>query len=443
MFRVVIPAVMAVALTACGGGGGGSDSSSPTQSSEYTTLASVNLTHFVPSLVTADFQGNGSEYVVMSGWRNDPGSAPPVKIFKINSDGTAEDATVAVLGSEVYTSVNYPVIADFNRDGIDDIFFPGFTDGRGARSDNQSRAFVSRPGQSHVEVSVPGLGWSHAAVAADINNDGWIDVISSMGNMWINNGGTAFTFQARYDYHSAPEPIGGSGICAGKLDNTNTTYFVVTDIQNNGLLPIRDTMVFTLDSTLKPVYQASLPVPFFDRSSTTTETSHDVSCMIADLNNDGLNDVVVVSALNSAAVQSGAETLASATQVYLNRGGLVFEDITDVAMPNYPRNSLSSYTPRVVDFNGDGKKDIWLQDWNFAGLPSANQIWLNTGAGLFSQSKVNEISNVLSTFRNRVGGDPGTGIMTPVKVNNKWNFIVTSSGTNRVNVGYVRTEWTF
>ena len=93
--------------------------------------------------------------------------------------------------------------------------------------------------------------------------------------------------------------------------------------------------------------------------------------------------------------------------------------------------------------NGDGKKDIWLQDWNLAGLPRANQIWLNNGSTVFQQTKVNEINLILETFKNRVGGNPGTGIMLPIKVNNKWNFIVTSSSNFRVNVGYVQLEWTF
>ena len=206
-------------------------------------------------------------------------------------------------------------------------------------------------------IDVAGLTWSHGVVASDLNNDGWLDVVNTAGHMWINNGGAGFTYHARLDWFHTADPITGSGICAGQLDNSGTTYYVVTDIMNSAhSMPIQDTWIFTVRPDLQPNKVAVLPVPFFDRASTTTEISHDVSCVISDLNNDGLNDIIVVSALNSAEVQQGTAPHQSKVQVYLNQGGLSFNDVTDTAFPGWNQNILSTYTPRIFDFNGDGKQ---------------------------------------------------------------------------------------
>ena len=41
-------------------------------------------------------------------------------------------------------------------------------------------------------------------------------------------------------------------------------------------------------------------------------------------------------------------------QIYYNLGGYVFSDATDVSMSGYNQGAVASYTPKVVDFNGDG-----------------------------------------------------------------------------------------
>jgi len=289
--------------------------------------------------------------------------------------------------------------------------------------------------RSHAEVSAPGLTSTHGATAVDLNNDGWIDVINNMGEMWINNAGTGFSFQNRYETN-VPLKISGSAVCAGQLDNSGTTHLVATDNYDTGIV---DSIVYTIGADYRPTQAATLPVPYFDRNNlTTTEQSHDVSCRIADFNNDGLNDIMIVSALTNAATASGAQPATSMAQILINRGGLVFEDITDAVMANYPTLTFSSYAPRIIDLNGDGKKDIWLQN----DRDGSNQAWINNGSGVFSQAKVNDISRVVSTYKNRVGGND-YGIVTPVKVNGKWNLIVTTTTDSRFNVGYVLTEWTF
>ena len=439
MWKLVIPA-LAVALTGCGGGGaGGGTTTSQVVDGVAITAGFISTpTTFIPSLVTGNFSTDGARYVVLSGWYIGNTTAPPVKIYRL-SDSTVSDATVDILGSNHSISVNYPVVADFNQDGVDDIFFAGFTDIPGTLN-NASYAFISRPGQSHQQVNVPGSTWSHGSVAADVNNDGFIDVINSQGHIWTNDGTGQFTFNTRKDWQQGhAEYIAGSGVCAGDFDRSGTTQVVVTDLSMNGTLPLRDTYIFKLDSTLAPTRMAVLPTPWFDvGNATTTELSHDVSCTVGDLNNDGWQDIIVVSAKEGVTT-----TPESRVQIYLNRGNWQFDDVTSSAMSGWSTAALSSYTPQLFDYNNDGRLDLWLISWDNWSRNS-NQLWINSITTSFTQTKQPDFDRLLTNFQTVTGAPSNAlGIMIPVKINGTWNFVCTSSVANKIYIGYARTQWSF
>ena len=422
-------------LSGCGGGGSGTVTPQAVDGIAITAGFISTPAPFVPSLVTGNFSTDGSKYVVLSGWYVGDTTAPPVKIYRLAND-TATDATVDILGNNHSISVHYPVVADFNRDGIDDIFFAGFTDIPGTLN-NASYAFISRAGQSHQLVNIPGFTWSHGSVAADVNNDGFIDVINSQGHVWTNDGTGQFVFTPRKDWQQGhPEYIAGSGVCAGDFDRSGTTQVVVTDLSMYGTLPLRDTYIFKLDSTHAPTRMAILPTPWFDLNNTSaTELSHDVSCTVGDLNNDGWQDIIVVSAKN------GVSTPESRVQVYLNRGNWQFDDVTSSAMSGWSTAVLSSYTPQLTDFNNDGRLDIWLMGWDIWGRNS-NQLWVNSPTTLFAQTKQTDFNRLLTNFQTATGA-PTTalGIMIPIKINGAWNFAYTSAVNNKLYIGYANTQW--
>jgi len=460
MKLALVISALAVALTGCGGGGGGGGGSGTSSSSGTTvaTNASISSTSvassnhpFIPSLVTGDFKGDGSIYVVLSGWHVGT-TVPSVKIYKVTATG-ATDATTDILGAEFSLSVNYPQIADFNRDGIDDIFFAGFTDGAGISQSNQSVAFMSRSGQSHLRVDVSGLAWSHGTVVTDLNNDGWLDIANQYGDFWINNQANGFTYMAHYSSWNGSQSFAGSGLCSGDLDNSGTTSIVVVDVDIGAGL-VNDTWIYKLDSNLQSSKVGSLPVPYFDRSNTTTTArSHDVSCVIGDLNNDGRLDIVVVSALmdNTVVSASGAQSI---VQIYMNQGNLTFTETTDTAfVGGYNQSTLSSYTPKLIDLNGDGKLDIWLMNTNSAVSPSgiaesANQAWINSGTGTFTKTKSSYLNIVVQAYNLLSGSNSNTaGIMIPVKINGAWNFAICNSWSNGAYTityfGYAKSQLTF
>ena len=453
MWKLVISA-LAVALTGCGGGGGSSgtntNSAVATMASMMSSTNATSSGHpFIPSLATGDFKGDGSTYVVLSGWLVGI-TTPSVKIYKLTAT-SATDATKDILGAEFSLSVHYPQIADFNRDGIDDIFFPGFTDGNDSTEWNQSVVFMSRAGQSHLQVNLPDLNSNHGSAVVDLNQDGWLDVTNSGGDFWINNQAGGFTFRIR----DTMQTWSGSGLCSGDLDNSGTVAFVVPDV-DTGVLFFNDTWIYKLDNNLRPVKIASLPVPYFDRNSVangaTVKRSHDISCLIGDLNNDGKLDIVVVSYLVDNAIinVSGPQSM---VQIYMNQGNLIFTETTDTAMAGYNQNALASYTPKLIDLNGDGKLDIWLMNTNSTVsadtlAESANQAWINSGTGTFTQAKRSYFNTVVQAYNLLSGSNSNTaGIMIPVKINGVWNFAISNSWSNGARTityfGYAKSQLTF
>ena len=424
MFRSVIPAIIAVALTACGGGGGGSSSQSVDNPWLVGSISVAGA--YQPSLVSGDFSGDGSQYVVVSGWLVGNNTPPPVKIYKL--DDHATDVTANILGSEFAWSVNYAQVADFNRDGIDDIFFPGFTDYTG-NFFNESVVFMSRRGNSHTRVAVDGLNWNHGSAVVDLDRDGWLDIISSEGDMWLNNQVNGFRFQSRYSGSAdVPMPINGSGVCAGDFDRSGTTQIVGTD--QSGLL--QSNFVFKLDAQLRPSVQAILPMPYWETRtdlqllSHMTNRSHDVSCLVADFNSDGWQDIAVISFYNNNGNQSYV-------QIYFNRGNFVFEDVSALTMLGYDTNQLVAYNAKIVDFNNDGKPDLFL----------GRQIWANNGTGTFTKVKNSEINNIMTQFSGWTNSSSNSDDVWPVKINGSWNVFLATAGHNIIHLGYVKTQWFF
>jgi hypothetical protein len=418
------------------------------------SISSINAASssnpFIPSLVTGDFKGNGSTYVVLSGWLVGI-TVPSVKIYQITASGVS-DATTDILGGDFALSVHYPLVADFNHDGIDDIFFAGFTDGDLASQSNQSVAFMSRSGQSHLRVDVAGLTWSHGSTVIDLNKDGWLDIANQYGDFWINNQANGFTYMPNYSGWAGSQAFRGSGLCSGDLDSSGATSIVVVDV--SVATAFKDTWIYKLDSNLQNYKVAELPVPYFDRSNTTSVgRSHDVSCVVGDLNSDGWLDIVVVSYLydNSVTNTAGPQ---SQVQIYINQGNLTFTETTDTAfVGGYNQSALASYTPKLIDLNGDGKLDIWLMNTNntmssSGTAESANQAWINSGTGTFTQAKRSYLNTVTQAYNLLSGSNSNTaGIMIPVRINGAWNFAISNSWSNGAATityfGYAKSQLTF
>lgn len=424
-----------IALNSCGGGGtsGGTGPSSAAPDAVIGTYSAGNTVF--SSIRKGRFSHDGAQYIVVSAWTsNGSTTAPdaPVKVYKLNADGTAVDATAAILGPDQTASANYPLIADFNGDGIDDIFFAGFKDF--PVGDWPSVVFLSRAGQSHRRVDLPDMTWSHGSTAADIDGNGSIDVINNNGQMWLNDGQGNFTFRDHSFSLNTSNGLWmhGSGVCVADFNNTGRKQVLITDLSVDSQAgPIADTVIFELDSSLVPTNTRTLPVPVYDRA-TATEVSHDFTCAVGDVNGDGLLDVMIFSR-PLASARNGVWTDEGLVQMLMNRGNWNFEDTTETAFAGYNRNVDATYIPVLEDLNGDGTVDLWSGyfDWTTG---KANQAWVNNGSGVFTQ-----------VLKSEIDGLDSNGVAVPVKFGSSWAFVYSrrSPDGKTVTIYYTQPRFTF
>ena len=429
--------VISALLTGCGGGRAPTPNTAAVDR-EILKIDSPSGLAYSAMIMSGKFDSANGKYVVVSGiylGPNNYGPTPnpdaPIRILKINSDGTAVDFTADIIGANATTPGNV-VIADFNGDGIDDIVslylkdFPSADSLGGNEFRGDSAIFLSRPGQPHIRKALLGTGWTHGTAIVDINGDGSLDIINSRGQKWLNDGYGNFAFHDHlYNLNTRNGLwMNGSGVCVGDFNNTGRKQVVITDLTVDPTqAPIADTVIFELDSSLHPVASHTLPVPILDRSTTdpTKEVSHDVRCVAIDLNRDGKLDLLVLSRPNSDS-RNNKWTDEGVIQVLINKGNWQFDDVTDIAMANYPINSLISYTPMIMDLNGDGIMDLWLGSLGYNSV-SANHAWINNGAGTFTRS-----------LQSTIDGFSATGPMIPVAFGNTHSFVYSKMTSNQLTI---------
>lgn len=253
-----------LALTACGGGGGGSTTSQNAPAASSTIVADIfNNSNSVYNVAKGDVNGDGLDDLVVSGWRIDE---PTAYVFVLvqNANGTLTDRTQALLGSNVISGSQRAFIEDFDGDGRNDIFLPGFRDGN-TITPADSVMFWNN-GSSFSRDTFTDQAMAHGACIGDMNRDGKVDMFVGGAGLYVNNGNRSFTINSTVlsnNYFSAcaiiNEPsssvvyFGNSNVVPGHKDaiavfDTNLTLQYYTPIATDAA---RDTLgVFVADATL-------------------------------------------------------------------------------------------------------------------------------------------------------------------------------------------------
>ncbi len=271
------------------------------------------------------------------------------------------------------------VIADFNQDGVRDLFvadlgydaapFPGF----------RNQLFVSQGGarvwsdQSHL---LPSLSdFTHSAAVGDVDGDGHLDLFVGNGSLkdsyfLMGDGKGGFVKDTlRLPQYAGPAPnpyaIGVFASLLVDLDGDGRPELVLgtaKDFKDRQIL-------WNVGGSFATGQYSALSEP-----RQFGESWYVQELLAMDVNDDGRQDLVVVYLGN--AVQGGYQI-----QVLVNQGSRKFSDLTAAYIPEAAVRATPAPTAsalqtsiryaRARDLNGDGRMDLWLACQGWTGKASA------------------------------------------------------------------------
>jgi FG-GAP-like repeat len=174
----------------------------------------------------ADFFHDGSTAVVFHTLEYDPNNPATyqnyghIHFFKQDQYGTWTDETPTLLATT--TGCIHPrkaVVADFNRDAKPDVFFACHGIDAPPFPGEQPHLLLSQADGTYLNVVVPITCYCHSGSAADINGDGFADVlvtdtmVAQTPFFLMNNGDGTFTA----DYSRLPASLKGQQIFTSEL----------------------------------------------------------------------------------------------------------------------------------------------------------------------------------------------------------------------------------
>ena len=285
--------------------------------------------------VAGDFNHDGSLDVAVPVYYSNRVSG--VNVLLGNGDGTFQPRVYYPAPQIAYQVV----LGDFNNDHNLDMV---------ALVPNALCVFLGNgDGTFQPCVESPLPAEDNAIAVGDFNNDGKLDVAANLEfgsqssvQIMLGNGDGTFTYSASYP---VPDPV---SIVAAHLTSSKNADLVVANggaVVANGI----SVLLGNGDGTFQPAanYAASNPI----------------YAAVADLNGDGIPDIVAVEFL----MPAGAS-------VFLGKGDGTFQ-------PGifYPAGDQSRFVG-VGDFNGDHKVDLAIPSYGSGNVP----VLLNTGVVSFS-----------------------------------------------------------
>lgn len=354
-----------------------------------TTLPSFDMNK-VQQLRTADFNGDGKADILVVRANHDLGlTAEPLQVLIGDGTGKFTDQTASVFAGGAIPKVNYvPRIftADFNKDGISDIFNPDFGYDAPPFPGGQNSFYLSNPTTKLLEnatASLPqGLLQSHGTSIGDINKDGFPDLLVNVlhdfngrANLVMVNDGTGHFV---VDQSLLPPSLRQAGYDAGY------TWSMLRDLNNDGYA---DMVLGTWDAKGGPSlvvmndgkgsFASSTPIAL---PATGLDRQVVIGIETIDLNGDALPDLIL-SATNGGTHAEFYKV--PYLQLLVNEGNGNFRDETATRLPQSKEINSSSakwyLSATAADVNGDGFQDIVVDGTATA----TSKVYMNDGHGNF------------------------------------------------------------
>jgi hypothetical protein len=261
----------------------------------------------------------------------------PNRLFKNMGDGTFRDVTASSgLGFEGFC--HGIVVGDIDNDGDQDVFLCNYgpnvlykNNGDGTFSDISKAAGVDRD------------GWSSGGAFLDMDDDGDLDLYVANYGIW------KFPEDSLQFCGDIEKNI--RFYCSPKTIKTSKHFFY----RNNG------------DGTFTDVYDQFL-VDTVGKKLPGRTDGHGFAAVAADLNGDGKVDLYISNDMNP-------------NFLYLNKGGGLFEDATEISGAAFDVNgqAQSGMGVDAEDIDGDGDYDLIASNFAF----EYNTLHLNVGQGAF------------------------------------------------------------
>jgi hypothetical protein len=295
-----------------------------------------------------------------------PNESPLFKLRKSSETGIdfantlTEDKYRNIIRYQGYYDGGGVATADFNNDGLIDLFFTANSSPNAFYVNKGGFRFEDQTAKAGLQKE--GFGWYNGVTVVDINNDGWMDMyVCRSGNLqpenrknmlYINNGDLTFTDQAAeygldhsgYSAHGAFFDFDNDGDLDMYLANYGIVSSTSSETKAAALRRQRDE--FSGDKLFENKSGQFIDVT---RKAGIFENHYGFaqSVGIGDFNNDGWEDIYV------------CNDFFEDDYLYINQGNKTFVNELPRSMNH---TSSSSMGNDIADFNNDGLLDIIVLD---------------------------------------------------------------------------------
>lgn len=279
-----------------------------------------------------------------------------------SNDLSNSDSLIA-LSFEYLFNGSGVAIADFNNDGLSDVFFTA--------NMKESRLYLNKGDLKFEDITqrskINTKGkWASGAVVGDINQDGWMDIYVCVGGLstdqekranllFINQQDNTFKEEAAaYGLADAGYSINAAFLDYDK-DGDLDLYVLTTELDPYNWTEFRPRRLNGEAPNTDKLYRNNGDNTFTNVSSEAgiTIEGYGLGLGLCDLNEDGLTDLYI------------ANDFLSNDIIYINNGDGTFSDKIDDYLSHTSRNGMGT---DLQDFNNDGHTDIVVVDM----LPTTN-----------------------------------------------------------------------
>lgn len=277
------------------------------------------------------------------------GLQPNILLISSGS-GEFSDESASRLPAQQYDSRDL-VIADFNNDGYQDLFFAGY-------QNETTELYINDGGGNFSDLTnrIPLSGTSTSVTSNDVDGDGSMDIlIGNLGQnvMLMNSGNAFFNNQTNQRLPQISDPT--RDIKFADITGNNLRDIIIGN-ENINRVWINNSSGFFADQTFNRI-------PFRNNP----EETYDVN--VADIDGDGDRDLY----FGNTGFQNEANPQ---DRILINDGQGFFSDQTSDRLPTITTNT---YDAELADLDGDEDLDLVVGNYN-GGI----RTFINDGDGFYS-----------------------------------------------------------